>query len=75
MYLIVTLCGISNFEKIKKLGFFSIANPVLSYFQYKFPYCFTSKLRKKKKNKEIKNNNFFYKENGYSGIRTHDPWV
>ena len=41
--------GISNFEKIKKLGFFSIANPVLSYFQYKFPNCFTSKLRKKGK--------------------------
>ena len=40
--------GISNFEKIKKLGFFSIANPELSYFQYKFPQCFTSKLRKKK---------------------------
>ena len=59
MSLIVPLCGgISNFEKKKKkkkkLGFFSIANPVLSYFQYKFPHCFTSKLRKKEKDKEIK---------------------
>ena len=46
--------GISNFEQIKKLGFFSIANPVLSYLQYKFPHCFTSKLGKKGKNGEIK---------------------
>ena len=73
MCLIVSLCGISNFEKIKKLGFFSIANPVLSYFQYKFPQCLTSKLRKKERqgNKKI----IFDKENVYTGIRTHDPWV
>ena len=45
--------GISNFVKLKKLGFFSIANPLLAYFQYIFAHCFTSKLRKiKKKDKE-----------------------
>ena len=43
------------FWKIKKFGFFSIANPVLAYFQYIFAHCFTSKLRKiKRKDKEIK---------------------
>ena len=44
--------GISNFEK-KKLGFFSIANPVLSYLQYVFYF----EIEKKKKDKEIKNYN------------------
>ena len=43
------------FWKIKKFGFFSIANPVLSYFQYIFAHCFTLKLRKiKRKDKEMK---------------------
>ena len=37
--------GISDFEKIKKLCFFSIANPVSSYFQYIYEHCFTSRLR------------------------------
>ena len=47
--------GYLPFWKIKKFGFFSIANPVLSYFKYTFAHCFTSKLRKiKKKDKEIK---------------------
>ena len=47
--------GYLPFWKIKKFGFFSIANPVLSYFQYIFAHCFTSKLRKiKRKDKEIK---------------------
>ena len=47
--------GYLPFWKIKKFDFFSIANPVLSYFQYKFAHCFTSKLRIiKKKDKEIK---------------------
>ena len=47
--------GYLPFCKIKKFGFFSIANPVLSYFQYIFAHCFTSKLRKiKRKDKEIK---------------------
>ena len=55
--------GLSNFEQIKKLGFFSIANPVLSFFQYKFPQCFTSKLREKKKDKEIKKKIILDKEN------------
>ena len=52
--------GYLPFWKIKKFGFFSIgiANPVLSYFQYIFAHCFTSKLRKiKRKDKEIKKNN------------------
>ena len=47
--------GYLPFWKIKKFGFFSIANPVLSYFQYIFAHSFTSKLRKiKRKDKEIK---------------------
>ena len=48
--------GYKPFWKIKKkCGFFSIANPVLWYFQYIFAHCFTSKLRKiKKKDKELK---------------------
>ena len=46
----------------KKFGFFSIANPVLSYFQYIFTHCFTSKLRKiKRKDKEIKKKLFWGK--------------
>ena len=50
--------GYLSFGKNKKFVFFSIANPVLSYFQYIFAHCFTSKLRKiKRKDKEIKNNN------------------
>ena len=50
--------GYLSFWKNKKFGFFSIANPVLSYFQYIFAHCFTSKLRKiKRKDKEIKKNN------------------
>ena len=60
--LIITQCvlfcpcvGYLPFWKIKKFGFFSIANPVLSYFQYIFAHCFTSKLRKiKRKDKETK---------------------
>ena len=47
--------GYLPFWKIRKFGFFSIANPVLSYFQYIFAHCFTSKLRKiKRKDKELK---------------------
>ena len=49
--------GYLPFWKIKKFGFFSIVNPVLSYFQSIFAqcHCFTSKLRKiKRKDKEIK---------------------
>ena len=53
MCLIVPLCGISNFEKIKKLGFFSIANPVLSYVQYKSHSVLLRNWEKKKKDKEI----------------------
>ena len=50
--------GYLPFSKIKKFGFFFIANPVLSYFQYIFAHCFTSKLRKiKRKDMEIKKNN------------------
>ena len=65
--------GYLPFWKIKKFGFFSIANPVLSYFQYTFAHCFTSKLRKiKKKDKEIKKNDS--EENDSRGSRTHDPW-
>ena len=46
--------GYLPFWKIKKFGFFSIANPVLSYFQYIFAHCFTSKLRKiKRKDREM----------------------
>ena len=56
--LICPYVGYLPFWKIKKFGFFSIANPVLSYFQYIFAHCFTLKLRKiKRKDKEIKNNN------------------
>ena len=63
------------FWKIKKFGFFSIANPVLSYFQYIFADCFTSKLRKiKRKDKEIKKIIFDSEENDYRETRTHDPW-
>ena len=47
--------GYLPFWEIKKFGFFSIVNPVLSYFQYIFAHCFTSKLRKiKMKDEEIK---------------------
>ena len=47
--------GYLPFWKIKKFGFFSIANPVLPYLQYIFAHCFTSKVRKiKRKDKEIK---------------------
>ena len=50
-----------NIWKIKRFGFFSIANPVLSYFQYIFAHCFTSKLRKiKRKDKEIKKIIFWF---------------
>ena len=57
MCVIVPLCVVLAILKKKKLGFFSIANPVLSYFQYIFAHCLTSKLRKiKKKDKEKINN-------------------
>ena len=48
--------GICHSEKkYKKFGFFSIANQVLSYFQYIFAHCFTLKLRKiKRKDEKIK---------------------
>ena len=58
----------------KKFGFFSIANPVLSYCQYIFAHCFTSKLRKiKRKDKEIKKKLFDSEENLHGGSRAHDP--
>ena len=59
MCLVLPLCGVFAILK-KKFGFFSIANPVLSYLQYIFAHCFTSKLRKiKRKDKENKSNNNF----------------
>ena len=65
--------GYLPFWKIKKFGFFSIANPVLSYFQYIFAHCFTSKLRKIKwKDKEMKKK-IDSEENDSLGTRTHDP--
>ena len=54
MYRIVPLCGVLAILKNKKLAFFTIANPVLSYFQYIFANCFTSKLRKRTDNEKIK---------------------
>ena len=45
--------GYLPFWKIKKFGFFFIANPVLSYFQYIFTHCFTSKMKTKDKEKII----------------------
>ena len=66
--------GYLPFWKIKKFGFFSIANPVLSYFQYIFAHCFTSKLRKiKRKDREMTKKNDSEK-NDSGGTRTHDPW-
>ena len=54
--------GYLPFWNIKKFDFFSIANPVFSYFQYIFAHCFTSKWRKiKRKDKEIKKNWFWGK--------------
>ena len=68
--------GYLPFWKIKKFGFFSIANPVLSYFQYISAHSFTSKLRKiKRKDKEIfKKWVFDSEKNDSGGTRTHDPW-
>ena len=67
--------GYLPFWKIKKFGFFFIANPELSYFQYIFTHCFTSKLRKiKRKDKEMKKKKFDSEENDCRGTRTHDPW-
>ena len=67
--------GYLPFWKIKKFGFFSIANPVLSYFQYIFAHCFTSKLRKiKRKDKEIKkNNNLILRKMIQAGLELTTP--
>ena len=63
-----------QFWKIKKFGFFSIANPVLSYFQYIFALCFTSKLRKiKRKDKEIKKNNLIMRKMIQAGLELTIP--
>ena len=66
--------GYLPFWKIKKFGFFSIANPVLSYFQYIFAHCFTSKLRKiKRKDKEIKKNNLILRKMIQAGLELTTP--
>ena len=54
MSFIVPLCGVlAILKKIKKLGFFSIANPVLSYFNINFQSVLFRNWEKKK-DKEIK---------------------
>ena len=67
--------GYLPFWKIKKFGFFSIANPVLSYFQYIFAHCFTSKLRKiKRKDEEIKKiNNLILRKMIHAGLELTTP--
>ena len=66
--------GYLPFWKIKKFGFFSIANPVLSYFQYIFAHCFTSKLRKIKWKDREMTKKIDSEKNDSGGTRTHDPW-
>ena len=67
--------GYLPFWKIKKFGFFSIANPVLSYFQYIFAHCFTSKLRKIKRKDREMTKKIDSEKNDSGGTRTHDPWI
>ena len=66
--------GYLPFWKIKKFGFFSFANPVLSYFQYIFAHCFTSKLRKIKRKDREMTKKIDSEKNDSGGTRTHDPW-
>ena len=74
MCLVLHLCGVfAILKNKKKFGFFSIANQVLSYFQYIFAHCFTSKLRKiKRKDRETKKK-IDSEKNDSGGTRTHDP--
>ena len=67
--------GYLPFWKIKKFGFFSIANLVLSYFQYTFAHRFTAKLRKiKRTDKEIKkNNNLILRKMIHMGLELTTP--
>ena len=79
MCLVLPLCEVLAILKNKKkslASIFSIANPVLSYFQYKFAHCFTSKLRKiKLKDKEIKkNNNLILRKMFIAGLELTIPY-
>ena len=64
MCLVLPLCGVlAILKNKKKFGFFSIANLVVSYFEYIFEHRFTSKLKIKSKDKEIKKKLFDSEEN------------
>ena len=66
--------GYLPFWKIKKFGFFFIANPVLSYFQYIFAHCFTSKLRKiKRKDREMTKKKLILRKMIQAGLELTTP--
>ena len=76
MRLVLPLCGVlAILKNEKKFGFFSNANPVLSYFQYIFAHCLTSKLRKNKKERERnkKNNNLILRKMFLAGLELTIP--
>ena len=66
--------GYLLFWKIKKFGFFSIANPVLSYFRYIFAHCFTSiEKNKKERQGNKKNNNLILRKMIQAGLELTTP--
>ena len=67
--------GYLPFWKVKKFGFFSIANPVLSYFQYIFAHLFYFKIEKNKKEKQgnKKKNNLILRKMIHVGLELTTP--